>query len=330
MDKQRWYEFAPFRLDAEQRRLFRGEQIVALSPKATDLLIVLVERHGTLITYDELKCLAWTESRFVEDKTLTQTVYTLRTLLGDSSTAQKYIENVPKRGYRFVAAVASPTAIEEKETVPAEAEDPPDNPHNITAPNKLIGRKGILIAVAAALVVSGLIAGLYLINSSRPAPAASFPRGTALEAVHAPSDEAAVRRLVEESQKYESLTIYANPTAFDEPHLPDYWLAPELGGKEILKINSSLRRLQEKGLHYGRESRSERFDIRYVRVFSPRDYAEVGTTERWFLPLYRADGSRVEGRNEYLGTYDVDYALRKVDNRWLIEETSTPRYEDKK
>jgi hypothetical protein len=69
----------------------------------------------------------------------------------------------------------------------------------------------------------------------------------------------------------------------------------------------------------------EIFDFRYVRIFSPRDYVEVGTSERWYVPTMWADGSRVQNRNVYLGIYDVDYMLRKIDGRWLIEDNSTPR-----
>jgi hypothetical protein len=78
-------------------------------------------------------------------------------------------------------------------------------------------------------------------------------------------------------------------------------------------------------MHYGKDSRVERFDFRYVRVYSPRDYAEAGTVERWYVPLRRSDESLVEGRNVYLGPYTVDYTLRKVGGRWLVEESSTPR-----
>ena len=66
-----------------------------------------------------------------------------------------------------------------------------------------------------------------------------------------------------------------------------------------LPEKAAVDRLRKRGWRYADESRVEVFDFRYVRVFSPRDYAEVGTSERWYVPTVRADGSRVEDRNVY-------------------------------
>lgn len=62
-----------------------------------------------------------------------------------------------------------------------------------------------------------------------------------------------------------------------------------------------------------------------VRVFSPKDYAEAGTSERWYLPMRRTDESQVQDKNVYYGVYDIDYSLRKINGAWLIDEASTPR-----
>lgn len=345
MENQGWYEFSHFRLDLEARLLFRENEVVSLTPKAIEILLVLIERQGQLVKYDELKSLVWKDSKFVEDKTLTQTIYTLRAALGDSSTEQKYIENVPKRGYRFAAEVVFRQG-ESKET--PDAEETP----RFFEPVKPLFRQILNRAAAKYLTLSILTLGILLFciwvgvyisrrdsqNSTAPPAAATdsqdgsaFANKSAGRAeIRSPSDEEEIKKLVEESQIYESLTMYVSPNDFDEKKLTEYWLPEELGGKEIVKVKASLKRLRDKGLRYGSESKSERFEIRYVRVFSPRDYAEMGTIERWFLPMYRMDGSRVEGRNEYLGPYKVDYALRKIDGKWMIEETSTPRYEEKK
>jgi DNA-binding winged helix-turn-helix (wHTH) protein len=332
MEKSQCYEFSQFRLDTNNRLLYRGNEIVALTPKNFDLLALLVENQGRLIVYDELKKTVWKESRFVEDKTLTQAIYTLRLLLGDNSSQQKYIENVPKRGYRFAAEITS--VHSEDHTGQRTEEIPPEeNPAEELNPNPR-GRGGLSKSAFAfaGLLLCGLGIGIFWwIKSAENSPAASqFIENIVRSEVRSPSDQEAITQLIGESQKYESLILYVSPQSFSEADLPQYWLPPEQGGKEILKVRSSLKRLQEKNLRYGDESRTERFEFRYVRVFSPRDYAEAGTVERWYLPLYRADGSRVEGRNEYLGPYEVDYALRKVDGRWMIEETSTPRFEEKK
>lgn len=94
------YEFAEFRLDAESGTLWRADEIVSLSPKALELLTLLVERRGQVISKQEIFDNVWRET-FVEDGVLTQNIYTLRNALGPD----KFIETVPRRGYRFTAPV---------------------------------------------------------------------------------------------------------------------------------------------------------------------------------------------------------------------------------
>ena len=99
------YEFGPYLLDPGEHALLRGAQIVPLTPKAFDLLLVLVERQGRLVEKDELLKVVWPDS-FVEEANLSYTVSAIRKALGDGEEGQKYIATVPKRGYRFVAPVA--------------------------------------------------------------------------------------------------------------------------------------------------------------------------------------------------------------------------------
>ena len=108
MERQqpRVFEFGPFRLDVEERLLRRGQQILALTPKAIDTLLVLVENHGRLVGKEDLMKRLWPES-FVEESNLAQQVFTLRKALGDDQDGNPYIETVPKRGYRFRAPVTS-------------------------------------------------------------------------------------------------------------------------------------------------------------------------------------------------------------------------------
>ena len=58
-------------------------------------------------------------------------------------------------------------------------------------------------------------------------------------------------------------------------------MSVEQGGKAVPAIEAAVDRLRKRGWRYADESRVEVFDFRYVRVFSPRDYAEEGTSERW-------------------------------------------------
>jgi DNA-binding winged helix-turn-helix (wHTH) protein/Tfp pilus assembly protein PilF len=98
------FDFGPFRLDAANHELLREGRPVTLKPKALDLLRYLVENSGRVLSRDELLTKVW-NGAVIEDASLSQNVYELRKVLGDQAGASRYIQNVPKRGYRFVADV---------------------------------------------------------------------------------------------------------------------------------------------------------------------------------------------------------------------------------
>ncbi len=97
------HEFGPFRLNAKERLLLNEGEIVPLTPKAFDMLLALVENSGHLLEKNELMQRLWPDS-FVEEGSLAQNISLLRKALGESE-SQKFIETVPRRGYRFVASV---------------------------------------------------------------------------------------------------------------------------------------------------------------------------------------------------------------------------------
>jgi eukaryotic-like serine/threonine-protein kinase len=94
--------FGPFCLDEEQHLLTCKDQPVSLPPKCFDLLCLLVNNRGRLLEKDRLMQEIWPET-FVEEANLSNTVALLRKALGDSPAASRYIQTVPKLGYRFVA-----------------------------------------------------------------------------------------------------------------------------------------------------------------------------------------------------------------------------------
>lgn len=98
------FEFGPFRLDLRERRLTRDGYPVALRGRVFDTLYVLVSRHGCLVTKDELMASVWPDS-IVEESNLNHNICILRRALGEKVTGQKYVETVPRQGYRFVAEV---------------------------------------------------------------------------------------------------------------------------------------------------------------------------------------------------------------------------------
>ena len=117
------YEFGRFRLDAAERLLLRDGEAVQLTPKAFDLLLVLVQNHGHLLEKDELLKRVWPDS-FVEEANLSYNVSLIRKALGEGENGQRYIETVPKRGYRFVAGVQK-VAEGDEESGGAEQVRPP-------------------------------------------------------------------------------------------------------------------------------------------------------------------------------------------------------------
>ena len=110
------YEFGPFRLDPAERKLLRGNQIVPLTPKAFDTLLLLVRNSGHLLEKDEFISTLWPDT-VVEEGSLSNNIFVLRKALGENPA---FIETVPRRGYRFVGTVrpfppAAPTDLEKPE-----------------------------------------------------------------------------------------------------------------------------------------------------------------------------------------------------------------------
>ena len=101
--RQLW-EFDCYRVDFERRLLLRGEEPVQLPAKALDILLVLIQRRGEVVTKDELMKIVWPDA-FVEEGNLSQSIHVLRRALGESVEEHRYIVTVPGRGYRFVAEV---------------------------------------------------------------------------------------------------------------------------------------------------------------------------------------------------------------------------------
>lgn len=101
---KRFYEFGEFRVDAIERVLLREGTPVTLPPKVFDTLLALVERNGHIVEKEELIRQLWPDT-FVEENNLSQYISAIRKALGDGRHQQRYIETVPRRGYRFAGGV---------------------------------------------------------------------------------------------------------------------------------------------------------------------------------------------------------------------------------
>ncbi len=98
-----YYEFGPYRLETNERILLREGQHVPLTPKAFETLLALVESGGHILDKEDLLKKVWPDT-FVEEVSLAKKVSILRKVLGEDGD-HHYIETIPRRGYRFVAAV---------------------------------------------------------------------------------------------------------------------------------------------------------------------------------------------------------------------------------
>src|SRR5687768_7694254 len=115
LERQR-FEFDDYLLDAKEKILLRDGNPVSITPKAFQLLLVLVENYGHLVEKGELMNAVWADS-FVEEANLAFTIGLLRKALKDDAQKPRFIETVPKRGYRFIAEVKGVETKEEKSNI---------------------------------------------------------------------------------------------------------------------------------------------------------------------------------------------------------------------
>src|SRR5688572_29884015 len=152
------YRFGLYRLDAGDRLLYRNDELVALPPKVLDTLLLLVTSDGRVLTKDEMMKQLWPDT-FVEEGTLTQYISVLRKALREHGS---WIENLPRRGYRFTAPVeevseqVAELRIEEHTRSRTIIEE-----DTITDPGR-IGRFRVIAAGLCVFVVLAVIAGIWI------------------------------------------------------------------------------------------------------------------------------------------------------------------------
>jgi DNA-binding winged helix-turn-helix (wHTH) protein/Tol biopolymer transport system component len=197
------YEFGPFRLDLRRRQLLRDDDVVALTPKAFDLLQVLVTHADRVVEKDELMKRIWPDS-FVGEDSLTQNVAVLRKVLGDASDSPKYIATIHKHGYRFVACVRE---IRETEAVatqraavalvppPVSIPDPAakDDHQVVAVPARWTAVRWVAVVASGAAALLGAMA-FGLLSRREPVPApmrfvVTAPENTTLASAGFPSPD---------------------------------------------------------------------------------------------------------------------------------------------
>ena len=130
----RYVRFGAFQLDVKRQDLLKNGARLRLPGKAYQVLITLLERHGEIVTREELRARLWPSDTHVNfDANVNTTVNKLRQILGDSNEESAYVQTIPRKGYSFsskvefterpqaVAASAETEPAEEGSSVPNEA-----------------------------------------------------------------------------------------------------------------------------------------------------------------------------------------------------------------
>jgi TolB-like protein/DNA-binding winged helix-turn-helix (wHTH) protein/tetratricopeptide (TPR) repeat protein len=166
------FVFGHFRLDAAQRLLFRGSEVVPLEPKVFETLLALVEAAGRALTKEQLLSRVWPDA-FVEEGSLTRNISTLRKVLSSDDNPQGYIDTLSRRGYRFRPVVerisatpapppsAAPAAPAAPEPALAPAVTEPDAPRRPGphGPGERGWPRFRWLAIAAGTVAALLVVG---------------------------------------------------------------------------------------------------------------------------------------------------------------------------
>ena len=344
-----FYDFDNLRFVPEQSQLIRlsDGETVSLRSKEKLLLLALVKKPNQTVSYEELRQAVWSEASDAQMilRRLQVTKDTLQKKINNLRQANynsEIIKSVPLEGYAFTLTVESSPVESENESqnetrIAAETnwqiegstpetktdtenekefgenefteQSPPQFP--LSDSNYAPPQNSRRIKKSSFLKLTGALLGLTLVT-------------VALVTYFSNGEEDEVRRVVKDSQMYESLVLYQNPANFDENKLKEYWIDESHNTDlDIAKIRKGVNNLIQKGIRYGKESKCEKFDFVSVEVNETKDFAVVKTIEKWFVAKYGSDGNLLENRN--IGPYAVTYNLRKINGKWLIEKSSTAR-----
>ncbi len=144
------YEFADCRFDGKKGKLWRNNELILLSPKASELLNLLLERNGEFVSKEEIFEKVWADT-FVEDGVLTQNIYTLRKVLGKDADGLPIIENKTRLGYRITVPI---NLVENSNGIHLSQTAAPTVSENKQAEHSTKNRKLILIFASLGILIS--------------------------------------------------------------------------------------------------------------------------------------------------------------------------------
>src|SRR2546428_5485365 len=316
---RRYYNFDSFRVDPIERVLLCDGKPISLSPKVFDTLLALVERSGHIVSKDQLVEIVWPDV-FVEENNLTQYVAAARRALGDNRQEQKYIETVPKRGYRFAPLVRLITEesdsilIEEQESLRIVVKDKIEE-HETTGVGfatiaQAVAHHRVLALASFAVILSTVAAGYFVFE--KRTHAAISGRVTANAQAMADYEEgrrlwnkrkggeqlqaaALFEKAINEDPKFARAYVgLADCYAFDWPN----WKLAEENAAKALEIDPQLGEAHA--------------TIGFVRTFWLWDFTEAerqfklafklspnyATAHQWYAAYFIALGRTVDAKHE--------------------------------
>jgi len=149
----RRYSFEDFELDVRVGELRKRGVKIRLQGQPLQILATLLDRSGEMVTREELRAEIWTADTFVDfDHSLHNAIARLREVLGDSADTPRYIETLPRRGYRFIAPVKR---IEAEPQLPVSENGRADEVPSVARPTRI--RAAMLITLLAFLAVGSTL-----------------------------------------------------------------------------------------------------------------------------------------------------------------------------
>ena len=116
--------FGVYELDREAGELRKHGVLIRLQEQPLQVLLALIERPGQIVTREEARQRIWGQDTFVDfEQSLNKAVNRLREVLCDDAAQPRYIETIPRRGYRFVAPVTRNTSTEQREATAPSSEN---------------------------------------------------------------------------------------------------------------------------------------------------------------------------------------------------------------
>jgi TolB-like protein/DNA-binding winged helix-turn-helix (wHTH) protein/Tfp pilus assembly protein PilF len=188
--KKSIYHFDGITIDRSNFRVFKNGRDITLTPRAFDVLVLLLENSGRAVEKREIFEVVWEET-FVSDNALTKIIKEIRQAIGDDANNARYIETIPKRGYRFIGNLLTDeeTQLDESQQIGDEIVEDYENqksnePVSIIEQPKKFSKaalsKSVLRILIVFLILVSAFTAWFLYSSKFPENSPSHPRSIAV------------------------------------------------------------------------------------------------------------------------------------------------------